>query len=157
MSYNFKDGLNMAFSIYSISMGIYAIAPLKNLAAVIVGTSVGIILHLRKIINRGARGMQRIISHFIKDPSELDQGLFETALVTIIALLCASGTGIYETLTESIDGDAMIMVSKSVLDCFFALILEANLGAFFSLIVVPNFFLDDNLFLGSYQRSSDNA
>lgn len=145
MSDNFKDGLNMAFSICSISMGIYAIAPLKNLAAVIfaviVGTSIGIIFHLGKAINRGARGMQRIISHFIKGPSELDQGLFETALVTIIVLFCASGTGIYGTLTEGIDGDATIMISKSILDFFCALIFGANLGAVVSLIAVPQFFI----------------
>lgn len=69
MSDEFKTGLNMAFSICSICMGIYAIAPLKNLAAVIfaviIGTSLGILLHLGQAINRGAQGMQHFISRFI--------------------------------------------------------------------------------------------
>ena len=95
MSDEFKTGLNMAFSICSICMGIYAIAPLKNLAAVIfaviIGTSLGILLHLGQAINRGAQGMQHFISRFITGPSHLDQKLFETTLVTIIVLFCASG------------------------------------------------------------------
>lgn len=145
MSDDFKEGLNMAFSICSITMGIYAIAPLKNLAAVIfaviIGTSCGIIFHLGKAINRGAQGMQKIISHFIKAPSKLDQELFETALVTVIVLFCASGTGIYGTLTEGINGDATILISKSILDFFCAIIFGANLGAVVSLIAVPQFII----------------
>lgn len=147
MSDEFKSGLNMAFSICSICMGIYAIAPLKNLAAVIfaviIGTSLGILLHLGQAINRGAQGMQ----HFITGPSHLDQKLFETTLVTIIVLFCASGTGIYGTLTEGISGDATILISKSILDFFCAIIFGANLGAVVSLIAVPQFVILMIIFL----------
>lgn len=141
MSDSFKEGLNMTFSLCSICMGIYAIAPMKNLAAVvfavILGTSLGIIFHLGKAINRGAQGMQHFISKFINAPSEMDQVTFETTLVTVIVLFCASGTGIYGTLTEGINGDATILISKSILDFFAAVIFGANLGAVVSLIVVP--------------------
>lgn len=141
MSDNFKEGLNMTFSICSICMGIYAIAPMKNLAAVvfavILGTSLGIILHVGKAINRGAKGMQYFISKFIKAPSKMDEQAFETTLVTVIVLFCASGTGIYGTLTEGINGDATILISKSILDFFAAVIFGANLGAVVSLIAVP--------------------
>jgi len=141
MSDNFKEGLNMTFSICSIAMGIYAIAPMKNLAAVIfaviIGTSLGIILHLGKAINCGAQGMQQFISRFIKAPAGIDQKEFDTTLVTVIVLFCASGTGIYGTLTEGISGDATILISKSILDFFAAVIFGANLGAVISLIAVP--------------------
>lgn len=151
MSDEFKTGLNMAFSICSICMGIYAIAPLKNLAAVIfaviIGTSLGILLHLGQAINRGAQGMQHFISRFITGPSHLDQKLFETTLVTIIVLFCASGTGIYGTLTEGISGDATILISKSILDFFCAIIFGANLGAVVSLIAVPQFVILMIIFL----------
>lgn len=145
MSDNFKEGLNMTFSICSICMGIYAIAPLKNLAAVIfaviIGTSLGIIFHLGKAVNRGAQGMERFISRFVKAPAQMDQKTFETTLVTVIVLFCASGTGIYGTLTEGINGDATILISKSILDFFAAVIFGANLGAVISLIAVPQFII----------------
>lgn len=145
MSDNFKEGLNMTFSICSICMGIYAIAPLKNLAAVIfaviIGTSLGIIFHLGKAVNRGAQGMERFISRFVKAPAQMDQKTFETTLVTVIVLFCASETGIYGTLTEGINGDATILISKSILDFFAAVIFGANLGAVISLIAVPQFII----------------
>lgn len=141
MSENFKEGLNMTFSICSICMGIYAIAPMKNLAAVIfaviIGTSIGIIIHLGKAIDRGAKGMKDFISMFIKAPSTMDENTFETTLITVIVLFCASGTGIYGTLTEGMSGDATILISKSILDFFAAIIFGANLGAVVSLIAVP--------------------
>jgi len=141
MSDNFKDGLNMTFSICSITMGIYAIAPMKNLAAVIfaviIGTSLGIIFHVGKAINRSAQGMQQFISRFIKTPDGIDQKEFDTTLVTVIVLFCASGTGIYGTLTEGMSGDATILISKSILDFFAAIIFGANLGPVISLIAVP--------------------
>lgn len=141
MSEKFKDGLNMTFSICSITMGIYAIAPMKNLAAVIfaviIGTSIGIICHVGKAINRSAQGMQNFISRFVKTPAGIDQETFDTTLVTVIVLFCASGTGIYGTLTEGMSGDATILISKSILDFFAAIIFGANLGAVVSLIAVP--------------------
>lgn len=151
MSAEFKSTLNMAFSICSITMGIYAIAPLKNLAAVIfaviIGTGLGVICHLGRAINRGARGMQRLISHFIHAPSQLEQPVFESTLVTVIVLFCASGTGIYGTLTEGMDGDATILISKSILDFFAAVIFGANLGAVVSLIAVPQLVILGLIFL----------
>ncbi|MCH4009675.1 DUF554 domain-containing protein [Companilactobacillus sp.] len=145
MSDEFKNGLNMAFSICSITMGIYAIAPMKNLAAVIfavvIGTGLGIICHFGKAINRGAQGMQQLVSHFLSVPNKMDQELFDTTLVTIIVLFCASGTGIYGTLTEGISGDATILISKSILDFFCAFIFGASLGAVVSLIAVPQFII----------------
>jgi len=141
LSDHLKDGLNMAFSICSITMGIYAIAPMKNLAAVIfaviIGTAIGIVCHLGNAINRGAQGMQRFISRFIQAPTTLERPVFESTLVTLIVLFCASGTGIYGTLTEGMSGDATILISKSILDFFSAVIFGANLGAVVSLIAVP--------------------
>lgn len=162
MSDNFKEGLNMTFSICSICMGIYAIAPLKNLAAVIfaviIGTSLGIIFHLGKAVNRGAQGMERFISRFVKAPAQMDQKTFETTLVTVIVLFCASGTGIYGTLTEGINGDATILISKSILDFFAAVIFGANLGAVISLIAVPQFIILMIIFFSStYYCPSDYA
>ncbi|MHC3440640.1 DUF554 family protein, partial [Pediococcus pentosaceus] len=108
MSNNFKDGLNMAFGICSMTMGIYAIAPMKNMAAVIfaviIGTGIGLLIHLGDLINRGAAKMQQLISRFVSSPTGLDQKTFDATLVTVIVLFCASGTGIYGALTEGMNG-----------------------------------------------------
>ena len=141
MSAKFKENLNMIFSICSIAMGIYAIAPLKNLAAVIfaviIGTILGLLIHLGVLINRGAQAMQRFISRFFQPTSQLDEPVFNATMVTVIVLFCASGTGIYGALIEGMSGDPSILISKSILDFFCAIIFGANLGAVVSLIAVP--------------------
>ncbi len=77
MSTGLKDGLNMPFGICSMTMGFYAIVPMKNMAAVIfsiiIGTGFGLMIHLGDWINRGANQMQKLISRFISSPTGIDQ------------------------------------------------------------------------------------
>lgn len=51
---------------------------------------------------------------------------FLNQLVTIIVLFCASGTGIYGSLTAGMTGDNSILISKSILDFLQQLSLLAN-------------------------------
>lgn len=154
MSASFKENLNMAFGICSMAMGIYAIAPMKNMAAVIfaiiLGTGLGLVFHLGTWINRGAAQMQKFISKFIHAPSAIDQKTFDATLVTVIVLFCASGTGIYGALTEGMNGDATILISKSILDFFTAAIFAANLGYVVSLISIPQFVIFIILFFTAH-------
>lgn len=154
MSTGLKDGLNMTFGICSMTMGIYAIAPMKNMAAVIfsiiIGTGLGLLIHLGDWINRGANQMQKFISRFISSPTGMDQKTFDATLVTVIVLFCASGTGIYGALTEGMNGDATILISKSILDFFTAAIFAANLGYVVSLIAIPQFVIFIILFFAAH-------
>lgn len=135
----------MAFGICSMTMGIYVIAPMKNLAsvifAVIIGTGLGLLFRLGVLINRGAENMQRLISRLLPSNKagngSLDKITYDANLVTVIVLFCASGTGIYGSLIEGMSGDPSILISKAILDFFTALIFAANLGFVVSLIAVP--------------------
>lgn len=151
-SEDFKDKINMIFAACSMGMGIYAIAPMKNMPAVIfaviIGTAFGLIIHLGRHIDNGARLMQRGIAHFIHtDHNEMPESEFTATLVTIIVLFCASGTGIYGALTNGMTGDATILISKSILDFFTAAIFAINLGYVVALIAVPQFIILYILFL----------
>lgn len=154
MSTEFKDGLNSAFGICSMMMGIYAIAPMKNMAAVvfaiIIGTGIGLAMHLGDWINKGATQMQKFISRFVTSPVNMDQATFDSTLVTIIVLFCISGTGIYGSLTEGMNGDATILIAKSILDFFTAAIFAANLGYVVSLIAIPQVIFFILLFFGAH-------
>ncbi|MFD1429581.1 DUF554 domain-containing protein [Lacticaseibacillus mingshuiensis] len=153
LSQKFKDGLNMVFGACSMAMGIYSIAPMKNMAAVIfaviIGTALGLAIHLGDWINRGAKAMQNFITRFIPTPSDIDQSTFDATLVTVIVLFCASGTGIYGALVEGMNGDATILISKSILDFFTAAIFAANLGYVVALIAIPQFVIFLILFVAA--------
>lgn len=152
LSEDFKEKLNMIFGACSMGMGIFSIAPMKNMHsvifAVILGTIVGLAIHLGKIFNKGALLMQRPITRMI--PTEnlsISKDEFMSLMVTATVLFCASGTGIYGSLDEGMSGDITILVSKSILDFFTAAIFAASLGYAVSIIAIPQFIIFVILFL----------
>lgn len=152
LSEDFKEKLNMIFGACSMGMGIFSIAPMKYMPAVIfaviLGTIVGLAIHLGKIFNQGALLMQRPITRMI--PTEnlsISRDEFMSLMVTATVLFCASGTGIYGSLDEGMSGDITILVSKSILDFFTAAIFAASLGYAVSIIAIPQFIIFFILFL----------
>lgn len=152
LSEDFKEKLNMIFGACSMGMGIFSIAPMKNMPsvifAIILGTIVGLAIHLGKIFNKGALLMQRPITRMI--PTEnlsISKDEFMSLMVTATVLFCASGTGIYDSLDEGMSGDITILVSKSILDFFTAAIFAASLGYAVSIIAIPQFIIFVILFL----------
>lgn len=152
VSEKFKLELTMIFGVCSMAMGIYAIGPMKYMPAVIfavvIGTALGLAIHLGDKINRGAAWMQKPISKYMKnDKLALDQDDFIQNLVTIIVLFCASGTGIYGSLDSGMSGDHSVLIAKSVLDFFTAAIFASQLGIVVSFIIIPQFIIFFILFV----------
>ena len=150
LSEEFKDKLNMVFGCCAMGMGISTIVLMKNMPAVIfaiiVGTSIGICIHLGDKINHAAMGMQKVIAKIVKADSSADES-YTTALVTCIVLFCASGTGIYGSIVSGMTGDHSILIAKSILDLFTALIFACVLGAVVCAVAVPQFIIFILLFL----------
>lgn len=147
-----KENLNMIFGLSSIGIGISSIVRMENMPAVILslicGTLLGMGIHLGDWINRGAVAMERAASRLIKTgPSSLSEEEFKTTLVTIIVLFCASSTGIYGSIVSGMTGDHTILITKSILDLFTAMIFACSLGAVVCLIAVPQFVLFMAVFL----------
>lgn len=147
-----KSELTLVFGICSLGMGISSISMMKYLPAVIfaiiVGTAIGLTCHVGDWINKGAIQMQKPIAKLFKNQStQLSEEEFLSQLVVIIVLFCASGTGIYGTLTSGMTGDHSILISKSILDFFTAVIFACNLGYVVSVICIPQFLFFYALFL----------
>jgi len=152
LSMDFKDKLNMIFGACSMGMGISTIVLMKNMPAVIfsviLGTAFGLAIHFGDKINVAAKGMQKLISKFIKvDNSNVPQEEFIANLVTCIVLFCASGTGIYGSIVSGMTGDHSILIAKSILDLFTGLIFACTLGAVVSIVAIPQFIIFLILFL----------
>ncbi|MFC4770528.1 DUF554 domain-containing protein [Enterococcus hermanniensis] len=152
LSEKFKTEINMIFGACSMAMGIYAVAPMKYMPAVIfavvIGTALGLFFHLGDLLNRGAMVMQRPISKiFPNENLGMTHDEFVATLVTVIVLFCASGTGIYGSLDSGMTGDSSVLIAKSILDFFTALIFATNLGYVVSIIAIPQFIIFYILFL----------
>ena len=134
LSEELKQKLNLIFGLCSMTIGISSIVLMENLPAVvlsfILGTILGLALHL------GARIEQAGIKVSGLFPNK-GKGGDNDLLVTTIVLFCASGTGIYGSIVEGMSGDHSILIAKSILDLFTAMIFACTLGMIVSAISIP--------------------
>lgn len=133
LSEEFKQKLNLIFGICSMGIGISSIVLMQNMPAVILalilGTIIGIVTHLGQRIENGGKCLAKLIP---------GQGDTDNALiVTAIVLFCASGTGIYGSIVSGMSGDHSILIAKSILDIFTAMIFACSLGMVTSLVAIP--------------------
>ena len=152
LSGRFKENLNMVFGCCSIAMGVSSISLMENMPAVvfatIIGTCIGLAVRLNERIVRAAGAMQRLVSRFVKGGgSGLSEQEFNSLLITVIVLFCASGTGIYGSIVSGMNGDHSILISKAVLDGPTALIFACSLGVIAAFVAVPQFIVFFLLFL----------
>lgn len=149
---DFKDKLNMVFSVCAMGMGISSIILMENMPAVIfsvvAGTIIGLVIHLGDWIYKAAGGMQKQIDRFVKNTNRnISQEDFTNTLITVIVLFCVSGTGIYGSLISGMSGDHSILIAKSILDLFTALVFACVLGGVVATIAIPQFVIFFILFL----------
>lgn len=149
ISQSFKDSLNTIFGACALAMGVSSVVLMENMPAVIfsviVGTSLGLIIHLGQWIDRAGMMMQRGISRMFGAADKPDDN--NAVLVTALVLFCASGTGIYGAIVSGMTGDHSILLAKSILDFPTALIFSCTLGIVVSLIAVPQFLIFMALYL----------
>lgn len=152
LTQEYKDKLTVVFAICSLGMGINSIILLKNLAAVILaiilGTFIGILIKLQKGIQKGALLLQKPLALLGKGQSGHNAAQQEFLLIVIV-VFCASGSGIYGSIDAGLTGDHSILIAKSVLDFFAAIVFACQLGAVTSLIAIPQFLLFMLLFTGA--------
>ena len=139
---DFKENLNMIFGVCAMGMGMSSVMLMRNMPAVIfsvvIGTAIGLMIHLGDKIQKGAGMMQNVASKIVTNKNtSISEEEFMTTLVTVIVLFCASGTGIYGSIVSGMTGDHSILIAKSVLDLFTAMIFACMLGGVVSLIAIP--------------------
>ena len=144
LSLDFKENLNMIFGVCAMTMGISSIVLMENMPAVIfsvvVGTAIGLAIHFGALIAKGCAVMEGVVSKVLpKKKSAISEEEFRSTLITIIVLFCASGTGIYGSIVAGMTGDQTILIAKSILDIFTAMIFACLLGPVVSFIALPQF------------------
>jgi hypothetical protein len=156
MSAQFTEQLNKVFGVCAIGMGISSIGLMENMPAVIlalvVGTAVGLACKLGILIQKCGQLMEKPISRLLGDRAGgngMSREEFLSLLVTTIVLFCSSGTGIYGSLDAGMTGNITILLAKSVLDFFTAMVFACNLGAVVSIVAVPQFVVFTLLFLAA--------
>ena len=141
-----QEKMTMIFGLCSVGMGIGSLILMENMPAVILsvilGTLIGHLLHLGEALYRGGQKIQILMSVISSGSPAMEEPTGNiTLLVTAIVLFCASGTGIYGSIIEGMSGEHTILLAKSILDFFTAIIFACTLGYAVSLIAVPQAFI----------------
>ena len=147
LSPDFKQKLNLVFSICALGIGITSTVLLVHLPAVILslilGTILGSVLRLGFRIEKAGIRLASLFPS--RGGGEEDSSL----LVTAIVLFCASSTGIFGSIVSGITGDHTILLAKSILDFFTAMIFACSLGLVVSAIAIPQLIIFLILFFAS--------
>ena len=140
-----KSGLTTVFGVCALAMGITSVVLMQNMPAVIfaviAGTLIGTLLNLDGAIRKGTGKLLEKL-HLGDD---IDFRLMVTAMV----LFCVSGTGIYGSLTSGMTGEHSILIAKSVLDFFTAMIFACQLKRSVMLIGIPQLIIMLALFFSA--------
>jgi hypothetical protein len=153
LSDRMKSELTLIFGLCAIGMGINSVVLLKNLPAivfsVIVGTAIGLAFHLEDKVNRLLGCLQKPFGKLMKIENDSERTEYMNTFITVLVLFCASANGIYGCLDAGFSGEHTILISKSVMDIFTAMIFACNLGPIVSLISIPQFCIFTAFFLAA--------
>ena len=157
-----RVSMTSIFGLASLGIGILLVIKCANLPVMVLATLVGALIgefcHLEKGINAAVAKAQQL---FTRSDANVTHESFIQSYVAIIVLFCASGTGIFGAIHEGMTGDPNILIAKSFLDFFTAIIFACSLGIAVSAICNPvnachlcstDFTPDDASYDGRFQR-----
>ena len=139
-----SNSLTGIFGLSAITMGITLIIQMDALTALvmslIVGTLLGECLNLENSLIRGLSFCASKLPGKDLSKEQMDN------LISMIILFCFSGTGIFGSINSGISGDHTILIAKSIMDFFTAIIFGAITGYLVSAIAIPHIILNVFLF-----------
>ena len=136
-----KSDLTLIFGVSSMAMGVTYLGRVNALPAVILSVILGLLLGdligLDGLIRRGAGKMNGAVSRLMpqKNDGMSEENMHQ--LVSVIVLVCASGTGIFGALESGLSGDHTALYTKAILDFFTAAIFASRLGTVVAFVAVP--------------------
>lgn len=138
-----KDNLPVMFGYCSLAVGINSVVKAHNMSVVVLavlsGFCIGQLVHLQELTTRFSRWLVTFLHLGGKD---VDMNTY----ITMVAIFCCSGFGWYGVMTEGITGDPGLLLSKSIMDFFTALVFATALGVSLCAIPLPQFII----FLGIF-------
>lgn len=138
-----RNNLILIFGLSSMGMGVVMISKVFQMPvivlSVLIGTIIGEIFRLENKLNRLAMSAKGLIEKLSKPKTKksLSQEEFLLKFVALVIMFSFSGTGVFGAMNEGIAGDTSILVVKSLLDFFTAIIFSTTLGISVATIVIP--------------------
>ncbi|AKJ41362.1 DUF554 domain-containing protein [Pragia fontium] len=149
-----RDGLPAAFAMISIAMGVVMTIKVQQLPAValalILGLAIGELCFMEKGVQRFGSFIQRVLARILPVRNHnMTPELYSQNFTALIVLFCAGGTGVVGALTEGMTGNYQLLLVKSLLDIFTAMIFATTLGAAVMSIAFPQLLIQSLLYFSA--------
>lgn len=132
-----KDELPKIFGVCSVTIGIMSIIGVNTLPmvilAIIIGFIIGELINIHQYVSRFFEKILKKLPFQIEGNHEEYMELY----LLVVLMFSMSGMGLFGALSEGMSGDPSVLISKSVLDFFTAVLFGTALGYAQSLICVP--------------------
>lgn len=132
-----RVSMTSIFGLASLGIGILLVIKCANLPVMVLATIIGALIgefcYLEKGINTAVTKAQQLI----KNREESRPRHLYSELCRHYCSFCASGTGIFGAMHEGMTGDPSILIAKSFLDFFTAMIFACSLGVAVAVISAP--------------------
>lgn len=133
-----RVSMTSIFGLASLGIGILLVIKCANLPVMVLATLIGALIGEICFLERGINSAVAKAPQLFKKPGKTAvHDTFIQNYVAIIVLFCASGTGIFGSMHEGMTGDPSILIAKSFLDFFTAMIFACSLGIAVSAISAP--------------------
>lgn len=133
----------------SMVLKVHAFAPV--VLALILGTGFGILVRVEERVQRVSAKSRKLVEKVARPAAGVGQEEFLDKFVALVVLFCVSGMGVYGSLNEGMTGDPSLLIVKSILDFFTALIFASSLGFAVCLLAIPQFAVQTLLYFGAAQ------
>lgn len=141
-----KKNLLLYFGFGAMAIGIVAIIKMNSLPIVVLSIIIGSLIG--ELLNIDGNLKKSISKMLLRADKELESDTERRNNIAIlIAIFCFSGTGIFGVLNEGMTGDSSILLAKSALDFFTAMIFASSVGIAVSFIAIPQLFVFIILFI----------
>lgn len=149
-----REALPLTCGIISIAIGMVMINKIHVIPAVVlallIGAFIGEMASLELRLGTAIGWLQMRASRLMPyDADDERARCFVEKYVMVLVLFCVSGMGIFGSIQEGMTGETTILLTKSALDFFTALIFATDLGISIVFIAIPQVLIQGTLFLSA--------
>ncbi|WP_153111976.1 DUF554 domain-containing protein [Propionivibrio limicola] len=150
-----KEALPLTCGVISMGVGVVLVNKVQTLPAVALALILGALLGELFFLERGLElavgwARKRVERAFPAERGNKRVDDFVVRFVTIMVLFCASGMGVFGATHEGMTGEPNILLAKSVLDLFTAMVFATELGFAVALIALPQIAIQAGLYFSAY-------
>ncbi|WP_078791724.1 DUF554 family protein [Megasphaera cerevisiae] len=128
----------MSFSgISAVCIGVISLIRQENISIVLFSLGIGLVIGEKIQIYKLVKKAAQKIFLMLNLEKEMSNEEYVSLYLLVMMIFCASGTNIFGAITEGLNGDATILIAKSVMDVFGAFTFATVLGFPMLLIIIP--------------------